>query len=90
MFIDEKIKLPNKDRVQELQEQICFNLIGVSEIPHDILTELFINAITRINEKENSGEFDERDWKDKLCDCKNIIGELFDALQKKIDFDIYE
>lgn len=55
-----------------------------------MLVELLEIAIERIDENENGGDFDERDAMDCLCDKKFIVDELFDALQEKVELDIYE
>ena len=86
----EKQKLENKDKVSELRQQFAINKIGVDDIPNDILVELFKIAIYKLDELENGGEYDERDWKDQLCDKKFIINGIFAELEEDIKIGIYE
>ena len=61
-----------------------------NDFPKDVLVELLQLTVERIDEKENGGEFDERDWKDCLCDKEFIVDELFEELEEKIKCDVYE
>lgn len=94
MSLFEKIKLENKDNVSNLRKQFSKNEISTYDIPHDVLVQLFFNAISRIDKLENACEddceFDERDWKDTLCDQNAIVDELFERLEANIKFGIYE
>lgn len=90
MSIFEKPKFKNKDKVKELKEKFSDKQIEIIDMPKDVLAELFWKAVERIDENENGGEYDERDWKDCLCDKEFIIDELFDALQETIDSGIYK
>lgn len=89
-MIGEKIKFENKGKVGELRELLRNNKIDFNDIPKDVLIELFDIAIEKIDEQENGGEFDERDWKDCLCDKEFIVDDLFAELEEKIKLDIYE
>lgn len=86
----EKIKFENKDKVTQLREDFRQNKVDFKDIPHDVLVELFEIAIDKIDEQENGGEFDERDWKDCLCDKESIVDDLFAELEEKIKLEIYE
>ncbi len=88
--ISDKPKFKNKNRVIELRDSFSKNKLRIDELPKDVLTELFVVAVERIDEKENGGEHDERDWKDCLCDKEFIIDELFERLQEKVNLGIYE
>lgn len=92
MSMFEKIKLENKDKVNELHQKFNKGNLLTKDIPHDILVQLFFNAISRIDKLENrdEDEFDERDWKDTLCDQNAIVDELFERLEENIKFGIYE
>ncbi len=83
-------KFANKDKVRNLQEQISKKQISFIELPIDVLAELFQCAIERIDEDENTVECDERDSGDLIWDMECIVDELFDALQEKVDFGLYE
>lgn len=90
MSLFDKIKLPNKDKVSELREKYARDKITTEEIPHDILTQLFMSAINKIDSLENGGEDDQRDFKDVYCDQNYIIDQLFESLEENIKLDIYE
>lgn len=90
MALFDKIKLENKNKVAELREQFAHNKIGVEDIPKDILVQLFTICVNKLDELENGGEFDERDWKDCLCDKEFIIDNLFKELQEEIELGIFE
>ena len=90
MSLFEKQKFKNKDKVSQLKDDFVHNRIGFNDFPKDVLVELLQLTVERIDEKENGGEFDERDWKDCLCDKEFIVDELFEELEEKIKCDVYE
>lgn len=90
MSLFEKQKFKNKDKVQEYKKAFSDKQMYFDDMPKDVLVELLEIAIERIDENENGGDFDERDAMDCLCDKKFIVDELFDALQEKVELDIYE
>ena len=90
MSLFEKQKFKNKDKVSQLKDDFVRNRIGFNDFPKDVLVELLQLTVERIDEKENGGEFDERDWKDCLCDKEFIVDELFEELEEKIKCDVYE
>lgn len=90
MSIFNKIKLKNKDKVAELKEKYLDKKINIEDIPKYILVQLFTICINKLDELENGGEYDERDWKDCLCDKEFIIDNLFDELLEQIELGIFE
>lgn len=90
MSLFEKSRFDNKDKVDEFRQAFRRKNLYFDDMPKDVLVELLEIAIERIDEKENGGEFDERDWKDCLCDKEFIVDELFEALQEKVDLEIYK
>ena len=88
MSIFDKFKFKNKGKVKDLQEQFANKQICLEDMPKDVLVELLKCAIERIDDKEN-GEY-ERDFKDIWWDLECIVDDLFNALQEKVDLDIYE
>lgn len=90
MALFEKIKLENKDKVDDLRDKFSHNQIGIEDIPQDILIQLFTICVNKLDELQNGGDFDERDWKDCLCDKEFIIDDLFKELQEEIDLGIFE
>ena len=88
--LEEKDKLRFKDKIcmSELRDLLSKNKLRIDILPKEILLILLKFAVERIDEKENGGEFDERDWKDCLCDKKFIVDELLERLQQEIDLHI--
>lgn len=64
MFLKEE----NVNKVTDYKNGYSNKKIDLDEMPQDVLAELLAVAVERIDENENGGEFDERDWKDLLCD----------------------
>ncbi len=85
----EKPKL-NKSQVGELKEMFLENEIGIEELPQHVLAELLRAAVEKIDDLENGGEYDERDWADSQFDKECIIEELFKELETKIKNGLYE
>ncbi len=90
MSLFEKPRFENKYKVTEFRQAFRDKDLYFDDMPKDMLVELLEISIERIDEKENGGEFDERDWKDCLCDKEFIADELFEALQEKVDLGIYK
>lgn len=85
----EKPKL-NKNQVGELKEMFLENEIGIEELPQHVLTELLRAAVEKIDDLENGGEYDERDWADTQFDKECIVEDLFEELETKIKNGLYE
>ena len=85
-----KIKLHNMDKVGELRSQFATEKIGTKDIPHDILVQLFLCAITRIDRINNNLDNDIRDFETVYNDQNRIIDNLFNDLEQNIRLDIYE
>lgn len=85
----EKPKL-NKNQVGELKEMFLENEIGIEELPQPVLAELLRAAVEKIDDLENGGEYDERDWADSQFDKECIIEDLFKELETKIKNGLYE
>ncbi len=92
MSIFDKRKLKNKDKVNNLKEDFKHKKIDIKDIPKDILVELFINAVAKIDYLENVKPYvsDERDIKDLVCDKRFIIEDLFKELEEDIKLGIYK
>ena len=86
----DKCKFENKDKVAQCREDFKHKKSYFDDMPKDVLVELLELAVSRIDEAENGGENDERDWKDNLCDREFIVDELFEELQENIKLGIYE
>ena len=86
----EKVEFKNKEKVKQLREKFSHNQIGFQDMPKDVLVELLTLAIQRIDDLDNGGEFDERDWKDCLCDKEFIVDDLFAELEDLIKLGIYK
>ena len=89
MFLFErKISLPNKDKVPQVRKQ--FNVDkNIANIPHDILIQLFINAVAMIEEnKYSSSEY--QSIKEQVFNKQKIIDDLFEELEEEIDLGIYK
>lgn len=71
-----------------MREKFSHNQIGFQDMPKDVLVELLTLAIQRIDDLDNGGEFDERDWKDCLCDKEFIVDDLFAELEDLIKLGI--
>ncbi len=84
----EKVEFKNKEKVKQLREKFSHNQIGFQDMPKDVLVELLTLAIQRIDDLDNGGEFDERDWKDCLCDKEFIVDDLFAELEDLIKLGI--
>lgn len=86
----EKVEFKNKEKVKQLREKFSHNQIDFQDMPKDVLVELLTLAIQRIDDLDNGGEFDERDWKDFLCDKEFIVDDLFAELEDLIKLGIYK
>lgn len=89
-IFDQKQKFESKDQLSHFKELFTHNKIDFEDLPKDVLIELLEVSIDKIDELENSCEFDERDWKDCLCDKEFIVEDLFTSIEEKIKLDIYE
>ena len=89
MFLFErKISLPSKDKVPQVRKQ--FNVDkNIANIPHDILIQLFVNAVAMIEEnKYSSSEY--QSLKEQVYNKQKIIDDLFEELEEEIDLGIYK
>ena len=89
-IFDQKQKFESKDQVSQLKEEYAQGKITFKDLPKDVLVELLECAVERIDDLENSGEYDERDWKDFASDYDFIVEDLFKSIEDKIKFDVYE
>lgn len=80
----------NKNQVGELKEMLLENEIGIEELPQPVLAELLRAAVEKIDDLENGGEYDERDFADSQFDKECIVEDLFKELETKIKNGLYE
>lgn len=79
--IKEELKKESKQCLPELREikknsMECYK--DLKSISKPTLILLLYKAIEKIDTLENGGEFDQRDWKDCLCDKEFIFDLLVD------------
>lgn len=86
----EKPKFKNKNQVGELKELFAENQIWLEDLPRDVLAELLRAAVEKIDDLENGGEYDERDFADSQFDKECIVEDLFKELETKIKNGLYE
>lgn len=84
------LKTENKDKIAELRQAYSDKKVDLDTLPADVLAELLWKAILRIDEKENGGEFDERDAMDCLCDEEYIVDELFESIEQSASYGVYD
>ena len=65
-----------KKELEQIKEDSFIAYKELEKYSKETLLYLLTCAIFRIDDKENSGEYDERDWKDCLCDNEFILFEL--------------
>lgn len=86
----DKPKFENKNKVSMFREQFSKKKVFLEDLPRDVLHYLLQCAIERIDQNENGGEFDERDFKDVWWDKECIVDELFAKLEDEVKVGCYE
>ncbi|MBQ8749867.1 MAG: hypothetical protein IJZ29_05315 [Clostridia bacterium] len=77
--------LVNKDELEKIKDNACDYYFKLEELSKTLLIALLQYAIYKIDELENGGEDDCRDWKDNLCDCEFIFYNLINQFSNDID-----
>lgn len=87
MFLFErKISLPSKDIVPQVRKQFKVDK-NIANIPHDLLIQLFVNAIDMIEENQYPSA---KPFKERINNKYKIIDDLFEEIEEEIDFGIYK
>ena len=81
------LKDENKDKIKNYRADFENKKVDFDTLPADVLAELLWKAIERIDEKENGGEFDERDAMDCLYDEEYIIDQLFESIEQSVNLE---
>lgn len=78
--MNEEIKKNYLNLVSRLKYQFNSKQIYFDGMPKFVLVKLLELAIDKIDNLENCYEFDERDFKDTICDKFLIVDDLFTKL----------